>query len=87
MPPVPTDILDAKRQLVSDNNWLWQLTISLRQSDEIIERGLRCCKESEKLLHDLDNQGHLRQPFCTSLRMTQSPRCFQEEGLRFTPRV
>src|SRR5262249_909172 len=30
---------DAKRQLASDNEWLWQLTISLRQSDEIIERG------------------------------------------------
>jgi hypothetical protein len=57
--PVPADLLDTKRQLARDNEWLWQLTISLRQSDEIIERGCRCFRESEKLLQELDNQSLL----------------------------
>jgi hypothetical protein len=44
--PVLLDVLDVKRQLDSDNAWLWKLTIGLRELDEIIERGLRCCRES-----------------------------------------
>ena len=55
--PMPPDVRDAQRQLASDNEWLWQVTIGLRQTDEIIERGIRCYKESEMLLHRLDNQG------------------------------
>lgn len=56
--PTPPDVLDADRQLASDNEWLWQITIGLRQTDEIIERGIRCYKESETLLHRLDGQGN-----------------------------
>ena len=54
--PVLPDVLDAKRQLVSDNKWLWQVTIGLRQTDETLERGRRCCEESEGLLLRLGNQ-------------------------------
>jgi len=56
--PMPPDVRDAHRQLVGDNEYLWQITIGLRQTDEIIERGIRCYKESEMLLHRLDNQGN-----------------------------
>jgi hypothetical protein len=52
--PVLLDVLDVKRQLDSDNAWLWKLTIGLRELDEIIERGLRCCRESAALLRSLD---------------------------------
>ena len=55
--PIPPDVRDAQRQLASDNEWLWQVTIGLRQTDEIIERGIRCYKESEMLLQRLDKQG------------------------------
>ena len=51
----PLDVLDAKRQLTSDNEWLWRVVIGLRQSDDIIERGLRCCRESAELLQQLDH--------------------------------
>ena len=57
--PVLPDVLDAKRQLVSDNKWLWKITIGLRQTDEALERGRRCCMESEKLLHQLYDQSLL----------------------------
>ena len=56
--PMPPDVRDAHRHLVGDNEYLWQITIGLRQTDEIIERGIRCYKESEMLLHRLDNQGN-----------------------------
>lgn len=52
--PMPPDVVDANRQLARDNEWLWQITIGLRQTDEIIEQGIR--KESATLLHRLDNQ-------------------------------
>jgi hypothetical protein len=58
MVAVPPDVIDANRQLTTDNEFLWQITIGLRQTDEIIERGIRCYKESEMLLHRLDNQGN-----------------------------
>ena len=35
---IAPDLLDAKSQLASDHEWLWKITIRLRQSDEIIER-------------------------------------------------
>jgi len=50
------DVVDANHQLATDNEWLWQITIGLRKTDEIIERGIRCYKESEMLLHRLNNQ-------------------------------
>jgi hypothetical protein len=56
--PMPPDVVDANRQLARDNEWLWQITIGLRQTDEIIEQGIRCYKESATLLHRLDNQGN-----------------------------
>jgi hypothetical protein len=34
---IAPDLLDAKSQLASDHEWLWKITIRLRQSDEIIE--------------------------------------------------
>jgi len=58
MVAVPPDVIDANRQLTTDNEFLWQIIIGLRQTDEIIERGIRCYKESEMLLHRLDNQGN-----------------------------
>jgi hypothetical protein len=58
MVAVPPDVIDANRQLTTDNEFLWQITIGLRQTDEIIERGIRCYKESEMLLHRLNNQGN-----------------------------
>ena len=54
-----SDVRDAKRQLVADNEWLWKVTIRLRESDEIIEKARCCCKESKKLLHRLHNEGVL----------------------------
>jgi len=48
------DVLDAKRQLLKDNEWLWQITIGLRQADKIIEAGVRCCRESDALLQAIN---------------------------------
>jgi len=56
--PTPRDVLDANRQLASDNEYLWRITVGLRQTDEIIEQGIRCYKETEMLLRRLDNQGN-----------------------------
>ena len=55
---MPPDVRDAQRQLVGDNEFLWRIIIGLRQTDEIIERGIRCYKKSATLLHRLDNQGN-----------------------------
>ena len=52
-PPDLADVLDAKRQLVRDNAWLWEIMTSLRRSDETIENGRRCCAESRALLRRL----------------------------------
>jgi len=54
--PVPPDLLDAKQQLLKDNEWLWQITIGLRQTDKIIEAGVRCCRESDALLQAINKQ-------------------------------
>jgi len=51
---VPPDVLDAKRQLAIDNEWLWQITIGFRQTDKIIEAGVRCCRESDALLQAIN---------------------------------
>jgi len=48
------DLRDAKRQLVAGNEWLWKITIGLRESDEIIGKARCCCRESKKLLHRLN---------------------------------
>jgi len=54
-----SDIRAAKRQLVADNEWLWKVTVRLRESNEIIEKARCCCRESKKLLHRLDIQNRL----------------------------
>jgi hypothetical protein len=54
-----SDVLDAKRQLARDNEWLWKVTVSLRESNEIIEKARCCCRESRKLLHRLDSESRL----------------------------
>jgi hypothetical protein len=54
-----SDVLDAKRQLVRDNEWLRKVIVGLRESDQIIEKARCCCRESKKLLHRLDIQNHL----------------------------
>ena len=56
--PMTPDLLAVTHQLASDNEWLWQITVGLRQTDKIIEQGIRCYKESEMLLHRLDSQGN-----------------------------
>ena len=56
--PIPLGVLEAKRQLASDQEWLWRVVLSLRQSDDTIERGLRCCRESADLLLQLDHGKH-----------------------------
>ena len=56
---LPSDVLDTKRQLAIDNQWLWKVTIGLRESDEIIENARCCCRESKKLLDRLDIQNRL----------------------------
>lgn len=53
MLPFSDNLLGAKRQLAIDNERLWQLAIGLRRSDEIIERGRRCCNESAEPLNRL----------------------------------
>ena len=53
------DIRDAKRQLVADNEWLWKVTVRLRESNEIIEKARCCCRESRELLDRLDIQNPL----------------------------
>ena len=56
---LPSDVLDAKRQLVADNEWLWKVTVRLRESNEIIEKARCCCRESRNLLQRLDSQNRL----------------------------
>jgi hypothetical protein len=54
-----SDVLDAKRQLTSDNEWLWKVTVGLRESHEIIEKARCCCRDSRSLLQRLDSQNRL----------------------------
>lgn len=56
MTRVVPDVLDAKRQMTRDNELLWRFVIGLRESDEMIEKSRRCCKESAELLNWLHNQ-------------------------------
>ena len=56
---LPSDVLDAKRQLLRDNEWLWKVTVGLRKSDEIIEKARCCYRESKNLLQRLDIQNWL----------------------------
>jgi hypothetical protein len=56
---LPSDVLCAKRQLASDNDWLWKVTVGLRESDEIIEKARWCCRDSRNLLQRLDSQNRL----------------------------
>jgi len=53
------DVLDAQRQLVRDNEWLWKVTVGLRESYEIIEKARCRCRECRKLLQRLDIQHRL----------------------------
>ena len=54
-----SDIRAAKRQLAGDNEWLWKVTVRLRESDGIIEKARCCCRESRELLDRLDIQNPL----------------------------
>src|SRR5262249_675076 len=54
-----SDVLDAKRQLARDNEWLWKVTVSLRESNEIIQKPRCSSTASRKLLHRLDRESRL----------------------------
>ena len=54
-----SDVLAAKQQLVRDNEWLWKVTVGLREFDEIIEKAQCCCRDSRNLLQRLDTQNRL----------------------------